>query len=69
MTEVRRVFDEFPGKKIEPAQLDKDTLMYDVNGVQAEINYEKRTYLMHQERFLRKYRRGRGDNYCVFRSF
>ena len=51
--ECDRVFAEFPGKIISPVVLPGgEKIMYDVNGVQLEIDYTRKSFLLHQERYI-----------------
>lgn len=60
MSEIEMIFSRFPGKLIDPVVIDTHrddgtkTLHYDVNGVELEVNFGRRTWLLHQEKYIRK---------------
>ena len=59
MLEIEKIFNRFPGKLIDPVTIYEHedaskTLHYDVNGVELEVNFSRRTWLLHQEKYILK---------------
>jgi hypothetical protein len=50
--EIQKIFDKFPGKMIEPVKLPNGAWHYDVNGIECEVNYSEKSFLMHMNRYI-----------------
>jgi hypothetical protein len=52
--ETELIFAKFPGTMIEPKISSDGTHLYDVNGIEVEINWTTNSYLMHMDKYIAK---------------